>query len=120
MNLPLVTAIANYTTRVVDKKLPADQRQEALKFLTHVSIVMPLHVENLAVGGNTISVTCGGNTTNLHALWGEGIACKELVYELMSFDSTDTSLVDKLVASEYENSVTHWAHSLASDIKVPA
>jgi len=28
-----VTAIANYTTRVVDKSLSAEQLQEALKFL---------------------------------------------------------------------------------------
>ena len=32
-NLFLVTAIANYTSRVVSKTLSAEQTQEALKFL---------------------------------------------------------------------------------------
>ncbi|KAG6914338.1 hypothetical protein DXG01_000962 [Tephrocybe rancida] len=71
-------------------------RYVAMEFLGDIG--QPLHVENLAVGGNTIKVTCGGNTTNLHALW-------------------DTSLVEKLIAKEYESSVTGWAHSLVSDIK---
>ncbi|KAG6913293.1 hypothetical protein DXG01_008134 [Tephrocybe rancida] len=61
-------------------------------------IGQPLHVENRGVGGNAIPVTCSGNTTNLHALW-------------------DASLIEKLIASEYDNSVTGWAHSLAESIK---
>ncbi|KAG6841811.1 hypothetical protein C0991_006695 [Blastosporella zonata] len=57
-----VTAIANYTTRVVAEELTTVERQEALKFL-------------------------------------------------------DTSLVEKLIAGQYNKSVIDWADSLASSIK---
>lgn len=37
----ILTAIANYTMRIVDEDLSADQVQEALKFLDHVSTCKP-------------------------------------------------------------------------------
>ncbi|KAK1235383.1 hypothetical protein PQX77_001405, partial [Marasmius sp. AFHP31] len=67
----VLTAIANYTTRVVNQSLDPTQIQEALKFLDHFigDIGQPLHVENDAVGGNEISVRCNGSTSNLHSVW---------------------------------------------------
>ncbi|KAF5377304.1 hypothetical protein D9615_006387 [Tricholomella constricta] len=98
----ILTAIANYTTRVVDVGLSATQRQEALKFLAHFigDIGQPLHVENLEAGGNGISVKCSGSNTNLHSLW-------------------DSGMVNKLLAANYSNSVTTWANNLATRIKFP-
>ncbi|KAF8167864.1 nuclease Le1 [Crassisporium funariophilum] len=96
----ILTAIANYTTRVVQTSLSAAQRQEALKFLDHFigDIGQPLHVEALEVGGNDIDVTCSGASTNLHALW-------------------DTGMITKLLAANYGSSVTTWANSLATRIQ---
>ncbi|KAJ7689445.1 nuclease Le1 [Mycena rosella] len=96
----ILTAIANYTTRVVETSLSATQRQEALKFLDHFigDITQPLHVEALEVGGNDIDVTCSGSSTNLHATW-------------------DTGMITKLLKANYANSVTTWANALATRIK---
>ncbi|KAF8887762.1 S1/P1 nuclease [Infundibulicybe gibba] len=94
----VLTAIANYTTRVVDTSLDAEQRQEALKFLDHFigDIGQPLHVEALALGGNDISATCSGSKTNLHAV--------------------NSGLINKLIAANYGNSVNMWANALAARI----
>lgn len=96
----ILTAIANYTTRVVQTSLSATQRQEALKFLDHFlgDITQPLHVEALKVGGNDITVKCNGSSTNLHALW-------------------DTGIIEGFLKAQYGNSVTTWANSLATRIK---
>ncbi|KAG5642505.1 hypothetical protein DXG03_002702 [Asterophora parasitica] len=98
----ILTAIANYTIRVADTRLDAEQRQQALKFLGMIPFVgdigQPLHVENIAVGGNSISVKCNGKTSNLHSVW-------------------DSGLVNNLVAANYGNSETVWADALAARIK---
>jgi hypothetical protein len=96
----ILTAIANYTTRVVDTSLSAMQRQEALKFLDHFlgDIGQPLHVENLDVGGNDIDAKCSGSSTNLHATW-------------------DTGIPEKLLAANYSSSVETWANVLVERIQ---
>jgi hypothetical protein len=87
-----VTAIANFTTQVVDASLSATRRSQALMFLDHVSaflfallelsiytrndqfigdIGQPLHVEAAGLGGNDFSVRCAGSSTNLHSVWGQ-------------------------------------------------
>lgn len=88
-----VSAIANYTLRVTDSSLAAEQHLEALKFIDHVraqceisddsnvdisvvhchpqfmgDIGQPLHVEAFETGGNDIDAICGGKSTNLHAV----------------------------------------------------
>ncbi|KAF4623210.1 hypothetical protein D9613_002016 [Agrocybe pediades] len=94
-----VTAIANYTTRVVETSLSAMQRQEALKFLGDIG--QPLHVEALEVGGNDISVKCSGSTSNLHSVW-------------------DSGIINKLLAANYSNSVPVWSNNLIARIKTGA
>ncbi|THU89444.1 nuclease Le1 [Dendrothele bispora CBS 962.96] len=96
----ILTAIANYTSRVVDTSLSATQTQEALKFLDHFigDIHQPLHVEAEALGGNEIDVTCSGTSTNLHSV-------------------RYTRIIAKLVDDDYGNSVTTWANSLADRIQ---
>ncbi|EMD35713.1 hypothetical protein CERSUDRAFT_52687 [Gelatoporia subvermispora B] len=66
----ILAAIANYTVRVTDQTLNAEQIQEALKFIDHFlgDIGQPLHVEAVAEGGNEISAICLNKTTNLHAV----------------------------------------------------
>ncbi|KAF9478710.1 nuclease Le1 [Pholiota conissans] len=96
----ILTAIANYTTRVVSKSLSAEQIQEALKFIDHFvgDIGQPLHVEALEVGGNDISAKCNGASTNLHATW-------------------DTGMINVLLKANYQNSVNVWADTLVTRIK---
>jgi len=96
----ILTAIANYTTRVADTSLSAAQRQEALKFIDHFigDIGQPLHVEALEVGGNDIKAKCDGSSTNLHAVW-------------------DSGIINKLLAANYNDSVTTWADALVTRIK---
>ncbi|KAI0631753.1 S1/P1 nuclease [Trametes polyzona] len=83
----ILTAIANYTSRVAKTSLSKAQRQEALKFLDHVcptasrflgDIGQPLHVEAYEVGGNDISAKCSGSSTNLHAAWDTGMVSKNI------------------------------------------
>ena len=67
----IVSAITNYTTRILDPTLPRDQTAQALKFLVHFlgDITQPLHDEALAIGGNKINVTWNGVVRNLHGCW---------------------------------------------------
>ncbi|KAI0702273.1 nuclease Le1 [Cytidiella melzeri] len=96
----VLSAIANYTARVVKTSLSATQRQEALKFLDHFlgDIGQPLHVEALEVGGNDIDAKCSGSSTNLHAAW-------------------DTGMLTKNVDANHGSSATTYAAYLVSQIK---
>lgn len=67
----VVSAIANYTQRVQDGRLSHEHTKEALEFLIHFlgDITQPLHDEAEQVGGNDITVTWDGKSTNLHSCW---------------------------------------------------
>ncbi|KAJ3970616.1 nuclease Le3 [Lentinula raphanica] len=95
----ILTAIANYTSRVVDTSLDDSERQEALKFIDHFigDIGQPLHVEGIDRGGNGIHVTCAGRKSNLHSVY-DGI-------------------IDKLLDDQYDSSVIQWVDSLVNRIK---
>jgi len=74
-------AIQNFTSRVANTKLSQAQRAEALKFLVHFigDIHQPLHVGFKSdLGGNTITGTFMGSSTNLHSLWDSGVINKRL------------------------------------------
>jgi hypothetical protein len=66
-----VSAIANYTERVLNTKLSTSDRQIAAKMIIHFigDIGQPLHCEELEEGGNGIDVVYDGEDTNLHAIW---------------------------------------------------
>ncbi|VDB91644.1 unnamed protein product [Peniophora sp. CBMAI 1063] len=71
----VISAIQNYTTRLLDTSLSATQRQQALLFVDHFvgDIGQPLHDEALELGGNDISAVCLKKSTNLHAAWDTGM-----------------------------------------------
>ncbi|KAG9239912.1 putative nuclease PA3 [Calycina marina] len=95
-----ISAIANYTQRVADGRLTADNTQIALKFLIHLlgDITQPLHDEALDVGGNTIIVTFDGYTSdNLHSDW-------------------DTYIPEKLIGGYALADAQTWANTLIADI----
>ncbi|KAF8832864.1 hypothetical protein HHX47_DHR1001932 [Lentinula edodes] len=97
----ILTAIANYTSRVVDTSLSDSDRQEALKFIDHFigDIGQPLHVEGIERGGNGIHVQCAGKNNNLHSVWDDGI-------------------INKLLDDKYDGSVIQWVNSLTERIQV--
>ena len=67
----IVSAITNYTTRILNNSLPREDTAQALKFLVHFlgDITQPLHDEAQAFGGNKIPVTWNGVVRNLHGCW---------------------------------------------------
>ncbi|KAB5517303.1 nuclease s1 [Coniochaeta sp. 2T2.1] len=74
----VVTAIGNYTTRLLDPRLPWWERAQAAKFVVHFvsDIHQPLHTEDVARGGNGIKVKFEGVELNLHHVWDSSIAEK--------------------------------------------
>ncbi|KAJ4366998.1 hypothetical protein N0V83_007528 [Neocucurbitaria cava] len=96
----IVSAIANYSSRAVQKKLGIVEQQKALKWVIHFlgDIHQPLHVENLAIGGNTINVTFAGVKTNLHAIW-------------------DTNIPQKARGNFSQAASLAWATNLTTEIK---
>ncbi|KIJ56258.1 hypothetical protein M422DRAFT_63177 [Sphaerobolus stellatus SS14] len=96
----VLTAIANYTARVVDKNLSKEQILEALLFLGQFigDIGQPLHVEAIEVGGNDIKAICGGSSTNLHAAW-------------------DTGMLTTNVNANHGGTPQSYANDLVADIK---
>lgn len=65
----IISALSNYSSRAVDQGVGTVEMQKALKWVVHFvgDVHQPLHVENILVGGNKISVTYNGAQTNLHA-----------------------------------------------------
>lgn len=66
------TAILKTEASLRDKNLPADQKNEALKYLIHLvgDAHQPMHVSRKEdKGGNTIQLRYDNKGTNLHSLW---------------------------------------------------
>jgi hypothetical protein len=74
----IVTALANYTARLLDTDLHPAERAVAAKFVVHFVSDMhqPLHTENVERGGNGIQVLFDGRRLNLHHVWDTSIAEK--------------------------------------------
>ncbi|KAK4145756.1 phospholipase C/P1 nuclease domain-containing protein [Dichotomopilus funicola] len=74
----VVSALHNYTTRLLDTDLRASERAIAAKFIIHFigDIHQPLHTENVERGGNGIHVLFDGRNYNLHHVWDTSIAEK--------------------------------------------
>ncbi|TFK80913.1 nuclease Le1 [Polyporus arcularius HHB13444] len=107
----ILTAIANYTTRVAQTSLSKAQRQEALKFLDHFlgDIGQPLHVEAYEVGGNDIDATCSGKSTNLHSAWDTGILSKNIDDNYANDVQTyASSLISKIKSGSYKSLASGW------------
>lgn len=94
-----LSAIANYTQRVSDKRLSKANNAEALKFLVHFlgDVTQPLHDEALEKGGNGIKVTFDGHNDNLHSDW-------------------DTYMPQKKVGGSALTDAKSWAGGIVTDI----
>ncbi|KAK0729916.1 phospholipase C/P1 nuclease domain-containing protein [Lasiosphaeris hirsuta] len=99
----VVSAIQNYTTRLLDPTLPVYEHVVASKFLIHFigDIHQPLHTEDVARGGNGIHVKFNGVELNLHHVW-------------------DTSIAEKLVGHGRRRlgyaEAKNWADTLTTEI----
>ncbi|KAK6828008.1 hypothetical protein PG987_011349 [Apiospora arundinis] len=96
----IVSAISNYTNRLLDTNLRSSDRQVAAKMVIHFlgDTGQPLHNENLDVGGNDISVEYSGDETNLHHVW-------------------DTQIPESVSGGPSLGSARSWAVSLTKAIK---
>ena len=99
----VVSALHNYTLRLLDTDLSPGERAMAAKFVIHFISDMhqPLHTEDVARGGNGIPVLFDGVRLNLHHVW-------------------DTSIPEKIVGGvrrkPYEAG-RRWADELTAEIK---
>ncbi|KAE8441275.1 hypothetical protein EG329_005541 [Mollisiaceae sp. DMI_Dod_QoI] len=107
----VVSAINNYTTRVQETKLKSSERIIAAKMVIHFvgDIHQPLHDENLDVGGNDISVTYAGTTTNLHHIWDTNMP-EQLVggYTLADAKTWAANLTTGIKSGTYKSSAANW------------
>ncbi|KAI1853386.1 hypothetical protein JX265_000118 [Neoarthrinium moseri] len=96
----IVSAIANYTSRVLNSKLSTSDRQIAAKMIIHFigDVGQPLHCEDLETGGNGIDVLYDGDDTNLHAIW-------------------DTQIPESVSGGSSQSSAKTWATTLTTAIK---
>ncbi|KAF2446348.1 hypothetical protein P171DRAFT_453766 [Karstenula rhodostoma CBS 690.94] len=116
----IVSAIANYTSRVTPSNISTVERQKALKWVIHFlgDIHQPLHVENLEIGGNGINVTFNGTATNLHHIWDSNIPEKLIGgYSLEDARSWSEELVAAITTGKYANASSSWLNGI--DIKDP-
>jgi hypothetical protein len=114
----IVSAIANYTTRFQDKKLGVDERQKALKWVIHFlgDVHQPLHVENIAVGGNLINVTFANASTNLHRVWDTNIPEKLIGgFDLSDAENWSTTLIADIKNGKYANASATWLQGMSAN-----
>lgn len=107
----VVSAINNYTQRIQDTKLSAANVAFAAKMIVHFvgDIHQPLHDEALDIGGNTIDVTFGGTSTNLHAVWDTSIPEKYAGgYSLADAKAWAATLTTSIKTGTYKSSAAGW------------
>ncbi|KAI1083452.1 nuclease S1 precursor [Whalleya microplaca] len=114
----IVTALANYTTRLLDGRLSDANHQIAAKMIIHFvgDIGQPLHCEALEIGGNSIDVQYDGDDTNLHAVWDSNIP--ESISggsSLSSAKSWATTLTTAIKTGEYKSQADGWVSGLSID-----
>lgn len=135
----VVSAIANYvclaavdyfmtsqlTLAQTKRALPnsgvkSTELTNALKFIIHFlgDIHQPLHDEALEVGGNDISVTYSGKTTNLHHIWDTEIPEQKVGgYALTDAKSWATTLTTAIKSGTYKSAAAGWLDGM--DISDP-
>lgn len=107
----LIGAIYNYTYRLDSQNgLPNEDRQEALKFITHFigDLHQPLHVSGRQRGGNQAKVEFFGKKTNLHSMWDSLILNKRISDD---FNHDDREYLRYLIANlddEWKNEREDW------------
>lgn len=114
----IVSAIANYTSRVQSSSVSTTEKQKALKWVVHFlgDIHQPLHNEALETGGNGITVTYDGASTNLHHIWDSNMP-EQLVggYALADAKSWATTLTTAIKSGTYKSAAAGWLDGIDVD-----
>ncbi|QSZ33580.1 hypothetical protein DSL72_005148 [Monilinia vaccinii-corymbosi] len=114
----VISAINNYTTILKEGTASAANLDIAAKMIIHFigDIHQPLHDENLEVGGNGISVTYAGKTTNLHSIWDTAIP-EQLVggYSLADAKSWAATLTTAIKTGTYSSLKAGWTKNIDID-----
>ncbi|KAL8732219.1 MAG: hypothetical protein Q9166_002967 [cf. Caloplaca sp. 2 TL-2023] len=114
----IVSAIANYTQRVNDRRYTVANCKQALEFLIHIigDITQPLHNEAKAIGGNQIPVLWDGEQTNLHATWDTQMVEKDAGgYGAAVITSFSNKLITAIDSGTYASQKASWIS--CTDIK---
>lgn len=96
-----------------NKRLFYFDRKDALKFLVHLigDIHQPMHLGNLADrGGNEIDVLVNGETTNLHALWDNGLIDRGEESLVQYAEKLDARTTDEEIKEWTKSYVEHWSN----------
>ncbi len=105
----LIKSLREQLIILKSSKHDANQKKNALKFLTHLvgDLHMPLHVGNgKDIGGNSCKVIFMGKTTNLHALWDEGM----IEFSKLSFSELALFASQGRNVTEYQQGdILDWA-----------
>ncbi|KAF2743079.1 hypothetical protein M011DRAFT_471622 [Sporormia fimetaria CBS 119925] len=107
----IVSALANYSSRVVMDNLDNQEKMNALKFIIHFlgDIHQPLHVEHYAIGGNQVNVTFNGAKTNLHAAWDTAIPQQaEGNFTMENSERWATELTREIKFGKYKKEAKSW------------
>ncbi|OBT86558.1 hypothetical protein VE02_04311 [Pseudogymnoascus sp. 03VT05] len=112
----IVSAIGNYTSRLMDADLNPYQRAIAAKFVVHFigDIHQPLHTEGLLRGGNGIKVRFGPRNSNLHSVWDSALA-EHLIggYTAGHARSWAGDLLSSIEAGVYSPLVEEWREDIS-------
>jgi len=104
-------AIQNYTARLHTVPDYA-QQNEALKFLVHFvgDTHQPLHAGFLSdLGGNSITGTFMGRSTNLHSLWDTGLVQKRIDDDFGSDEDKFISYLYSEISGPWAAQAKQWA-----------
>ncbi|KAH9891371.1 nuclease S1 precursor [Xylariomycetidae sp. FL2044] len=112
----IVSALTNYTTRLLDGRYSEANHQIAAKMVIHFvgDIGQPLHCEALEIGGNSIDVTYDRDDTNLHAVWDSDIP--ESISGGSSLSSAKkwaTTLTTAIKSGKYASDANSWVRDLS-------
>lgn len=97
----VVEAIARFQKILKDKKSSMEEKQQAVKFITHFvgDIHQPLHVgKETDRGGNSVKVKWFNADTNLHHVWDEGL----INYQQLSYTEY-AAMIDHAKKEEKED-----------------
>ncbi|KAI8913544.1 S1/P1 nuclease-domain-containing protein [Gorgonomyces haynaldii] len=103
-------AIANHTSQLCSKN--TQLATNALKFLIHYfgDVTQPLHNSAKSTGGNSISVTYNGGSSNLHAIWDTGMV-QDRMGEKGGQSSYASYLVQQINSGSYASQASGWISS---------
>ncbi|KAI1104010.1 S1/P1 nuclease [Jackrogersella minutella] len=117
----VVSSIQNYTSQLLDTDLWSSRRSQAAKFVIHFvgDIHQPLHVENVAQGGNGIHVKWDSTELNLHHVWDTSIAEKMLGgIHRKPYDAGfkwAANLTEQIKSGKYESASKVWSAGISLD-----